>query len=103
VSVADATAITNAVNDFDTTYQVAMDPATRTKVTVAAKDDARTRIGPGPFSGLMGAREPPRPRERVALGTQAACCARRAWRAQNAPRALNGDALPSSLSVSGPP
>ena len=42
VSVADATAIGNAVNDFDATYQVAMDPATRTKVTVAAKDDART-------------------------------------------------------------
>ena len=42
VSVADATAISNAVSDFDATYQVAMDPATRTKVTVAEKDDART-------------------------------------------------------------
>jgi hypothetical protein len=42
VSAADATAISNAVNDFDATYAIAMDPATRTKVSVAAKDDART-------------------------------------------------------------
>ena len=42
VSAADALAIAGAVNGFDTALAVALNPTTRTKVTVAAKDDART-------------------------------------------------------------
>lgn len=42
LTVADALAISRAVDKFDAAYIVAIDPATRTAVTVAAKDDART-------------------------------------------------------------
>jgi hypothetical protein len=42
VTAADATAVSNAVTAFATAYADAVDPATRTPVTVAAKDDART-------------------------------------------------------------
>jgi hypothetical protein len=39
---ADATAISNAVNLFATTYTAAINPATRTPVTVESKDQARS-------------------------------------------------------------
>jgi len=41
VSAADALAVTNAVNAFGDALAITQDPATKTKVTVAAKDDAR--------------------------------------------------------------
>jgi hypothetical protein len=41
VSAADALTVTSAVNGFAAAYALTVDPATRTKVTVAAKDDAR--------------------------------------------------------------
>jgi len=41
LSPADAAAISAAVDAFDVALQVVLDPAERTKVTVAAKDDAR--------------------------------------------------------------
>lgn len=41
LSAADATAISGAVSAFDTAYQDVIDPATKTSVTVATKDDAR--------------------------------------------------------------
>ncbi|MFG0328777.1 MAG: hypothetical protein ACF8PN_02655 [Phycisphaerales bacterium] len=42
LSAADATAIANAVADFDTAYTTASAPGSRTPVTIAEKDDART-------------------------------------------------------------
>jgi hypothetical protein len=42
LSSADAAAINSAVAGFDTTLQIASNPATRTPVSVNAKDDART-------------------------------------------------------------
>jgi len=41
MSASEAAAITAAVGAFGTAYQLVVDPATKTKVTVAAKDDAR--------------------------------------------------------------
>ena len=41
VTAADATAVNNAVNAFDAALDITLDPATKTKVTVANKDNAR--------------------------------------------------------------
>ena len=41
VTAADALAVTNAVNLFAAAFPIAADPATRTPVNIATKDEAR--------------------------------------------------------------